>query len=246
MSEGPPKIALVVEAPADEATAKRLVDRALLEVDWIEPESLEHLRGWAALDAQTPVLIWKRVRQLCDAHNIRVQGQFDGQPGAPDARAARRALMLLGHLTTPDAVVLMRDADDQPERLTGLHQARSDRRHGLAPERIAVGVAIPEREAWHLCGFEPESDAERERVTTERQRLGFDPTHKPEQLHGDGKRSAKRALTALCDDDLDRERRCLDATLDQLRARGRDCGLTDFLAELDARVVPVVAGPKAR
>lgn len=239
----PPGIALIVEAEADARTAQRLIDRCACEIDWVDEGSLDHLRAWSQLHPAHPWLLWKQVRALCKEHNIRVQGQFDGKPGAPDARAARRALMLIRKLGGSEAAVLVRDADNQPERLEGLRQARDDARHGLPRERIVIGVAIPEREAWHLCGYEPESDAEHQHLANERKRLGFDPTRKPHELRGDGKRSAKVCLDTLTEASYEREAACLDAPLEQLRERGEACGLAPFLDEVDARILPLIGAP---
>jgi hypothetical protein len=40
------------------------------------------------------------------------------------------------------------------------------------------------------------------------------------------------------DGDHDREQRCLECDDKHLRERGRDCGLSEFLDEIDARLVP--------
>jgi hypothetical protein len=135
-------------------------------------------------------------------------------------------------------VILVRDADDQPERLTGLRQARDHAQHGLEPDRVAIGVAVPEREAWCLCGFIPASDTEQQELTAQRQRLGFDPTRHPDRLRGEGKRNAKPVLAALTQGDRDREQQCLETPLERLHQHGTACGLSEFLDELRANVVP--------
>lgn len=126
--------------------------------------------------------------------------------------------------------------EHQPERARGLTQARELSGH---PDRVAIGVANPEREAWHIAGFCPCAPEEHAALRAERQRLGFDPTERSHQLRGEGKRSAKLALRALTHDDRDRERRCLtEPTLEMLSARGSGNGLADFLVEVRDRVVP--------
>lgn len=236
----PRSIGLVVEAPADAQTARVLVDRVLLaHADWIDDSLLEHHRAFRGIEPDSLVTHWKKVPALAKAHGVRSHGHFSGEPGAPDANAARRALLLLTKLGMPDAVVLLRDADDQPERRVGLRQAREGSIH---ESRIAIGVAEPEREAWLLAGFQPRNDQERATLAGERQRLGFDPCLEPHSLRGEGKRSAKTALTALTRDDREREHQCLaDTPLERLHERGASCGLAEFLDELRTRVAPVVA-----
>jgi hypothetical protein len=136
---------------------------------------------------------------------------------------------------------LVRDADNQPERLTGLRQARVDPKHYIKPERVAIGVATPEREAWCLCGFIATSDPEHDELKAQHQRLGFDPTKRPHLLRGKAELNAKPVLKALTLGDYNREQDCLETPLEHLREHGGECGLTEFLAELRDRVVPCFA-----
>jgi hypothetical protein len=199
---------------------------------------LESVRSWRGVEPESAVTYWKHVRALAKTHHVRSHGHFSDEPAAPDAQAARRALMLFAKLGMTDAVVLLRDADDQPERCTGLRQARDSSPHR---DRIAVGVAEPEREAWLVAGFQPRDDHERSALAQERQRLGFDPTLEPKSLRGDGKRSAKTALATLTVRDHERQRQCLaDTPLEHLRERGASCGLAAFLDEIELRVAPAI------
>jgi hypothetical protein len=227
----PQTIALIVEAEADARTAKALVDRRLrAAAEWLLDADLDHYRGWQ-------VIPWKTVRDLCKEHGVSApHGRFDGGR-APDAHAARRVLLLLSTLGRPAAVVLLRDADHQPERRRGLEQGRADHRHGLDADRVAIGVAEPTREAWHLVGFVPATKAEADTLAVERDRLSFDPTRTPHQLRRSGERDIKLVLERLTGGDKDREQRCLECE-ERLRDHGRDCGLTEFLNELDTHVVP--------
>lgn len=183
---------------------------------------------------------WKHAKALARSHRIASPGFFDGDPGKEDARAARKALLLFLELGMPDIVVLVRDADDKPERRQGLAQARSGTPQ---PERVVIGVAHPEREAWVLAGFVPCDPREHDACASERQRLGFDPAQHPHELRGDGKRCAKTALANLLGTDRDREHRCLtEPPLSELRRRGQQTGLAAFLDEVEERIVPVVSG----
>lgn len=237
MADGPISICLIVEARADAEAARCLVDRSIAEaVDWIDEALLGSYRAWTGIEPGTDFSAWTTVSNLAREHRIQVLGHFDGKPGHPDSRSAAKALKLLAKFGFPDAVVFVRDADDQPERRAGLNQARSQ-----TPDLpVVVGVAIPEREAWLLAGFIPTNDDERARLTQSRKRLGFDPTQRPQELRGEGKRSAKRALQELSLGDRTREADCLQTTaLDALRHSGSKCGLADFLDEIDVRLLPL-------
>jgi len=241
MAEATYSIGLVVEAPDDGQTTITLVDRCLLEsIEWLEAEHLEHLRAWRGVEPGTEITLWKHVTTLVKTHRVVPMGFFDGNPGEHDARMARRVLLLFAKLGMPDLVILVHDADDRPERRLGFEQARNGT---PLPERIVIGIADPEREAWVIGGFVPRDEREQAAVASERQRLGFDPTLAPHELRGNGKRSAKTALANLLGDDRQREHRCLtELPLVKLRQRGEHSGLAAFLDEIDERVVPVVSG----
>jgi hypothetical protein len=114
MSHSPRTIGLLVEADADAETLRVLVDRLLQHAaDWVTPDLLPSLRAWQGIEPETMASSWKHVRDLCTQHGIRAQGHFGGEPGAPDALAARRALMLFRKLGPPDAIILLRDGDHQ-------------------------------------------------------------------------------------------------------------------------------------
>lgn len=241
MAETTYSIGLVVEASADGVTTTTLIDRCLVErIDWLEAEHLEHLRSWRGIEASTELTAWKQVTTLARTHRVVPMGFFDGNPGEHDARLARRVLLLFAKLGMPDLVVLVHDADERPDRREGFEQARS----GMPMrERIVIGIANPEREAWVLAGFVPCDEREQSALDSERQRLGFDPTLHPHELRGNAKRSAKTALANLVGDDERREHRCLtEPPLTRLRQRGEHTGLAAFLDEIDERVVTVIGG----
>ncbi len=235
-------IAIVCEGPADQRTGCDLADRVVChEVKWIEEEDLPHLREWRGFAPDKTCLLWSKVPKLAKAHRIRVHGHFNGEPGEPDAAAASRALRLLLTLKPPpDAVILLRDDDGQAERRRGLDQAR--RKFG-APMKVVVGLAQTKRECWVLAGFQPQDDAELQRLEALRKELGFNPCEKAHQLTAQNvtsKRSAKRVLDVLTDGDLDREKECWSKTdLATLRARGDKTGLTEYLKEVAADLVPL-------
>jgi hypothetical protein len=245
MADGTYSIGLVVEAPADARATTTLVDRCLCEgIEWLDAEQLDFLRSWRGVEPGTDYTKWSTIKHLARKYRVDQPGYFDGAPGNHDAQAARRALLLFVRLGMPHVVVLVRDADDRvAERREGFEQARMDSPH---PERTVVRIANPEREAWVIGGFVACDEREQDAVAAERQRLGFDPTLRPHELRGDGKRSAKKALASLIGDDPDREHRCLtEPPLSELRRRGEHTGLAAFLDEIDDRIVPVVDGRRA-
>jgi hypothetical protein len=238
------RFAVVHEAEADFHTATELADRVLIEViDWLDEDLIAEQREWVAHEAGGRRLTWKAIPQLARGVGIRAYGHFGGEPGEADAAAARRAILYLRHAVADLAgVLLIRDQDDQPERRVGLDQARRQE-FGRLP--VIVGLAIVEREAWVISGFEPQDDAERSRLATERQTLGFDPCLRSHQLTAckddHAPRSPKRVLRALCGDDGDRQRRCWRETrLSTLRDRGAGNGLAAFLDEVRTELARLI------
>lgn len=110
--------------------------------------------------------------------------------------------------------------------------------------RIILGCAHAKREAWVLCGFEPENDEEHARLYELRQDLGFPPhehAHRLDAKDERAKRNAKRVLRQLTGEDREREERCWKETpLDTLRGRGEMTGLRSYLEELEHHVVPLI------
>ena len=231
--------AVVCEADADRRIACGLADRVFsMEIDWLEDHLLDSNRNWRGEHTWEPFLPWNQVPKRAQQRRIQAFGHFQGEPGAIDAYVARQALLLLkGSESRPDAVLLIRDQDDQPERLRGLEQARD-----LIPELpVVIGFAVTKRECWALAGFEPSSDREFACLEQLRQELGGDPrvgSHELTAKHDQDRRSAKRVLGLLCQDDADRESRCWEETdLAVLSDRGRVNGLANYLKEVSERLV---------
>jgi hypothetical protein len=248
MSEASYEFGVVCEAPADKETACGLADRVLLEeVPWLDSEALASYRRWRGSDSEQPLQKWTEVKAELARKGVKgIFGHFGGEPGAPDALTARRALLLMASSSRPpEAVLLIRDSDGDPRRRRGLEQARDDRRW---PFQVVIGLAEPKRECWVLAGFNARDEAERTRLEELRRRLSFHPVQEAHRLdaseHG-AKNDAKRALDELMPD-RERERACLEETpLSELESRGETTGLTAFLREVRARLVPVLAGPPA-
>jgi hypothetical protein len=238
------RFAVVHEAAADFVTATELADRVLCEaIDWLDEDLLTHQRTWLGEVDRGDRLTWKGMRQLAQAAGIRVHGHFEGEPALPDAAAARRAILVLRRLCPDlDAILLIRDQDDEPERRGGLEQARSQDHGGIT---IVVGLAVVEREAWVISGFDPHDAAELARLEAERRHLGFDPRMRSHELtackNDKAVHSPKRVLRQLAGADRNRERLCwTEAPLEILRQRGGQNGLAGYLAEVRNRLAPLI------
>jgi len=235
---------VIAEAPADFAIATELADRVLCEqVVWLEVGLLDTQRTWMFKDPAGHDLSWAAIKKSADKLRIPTRGRFQGKSGEFDAKAARRAIRyVLKVFQAVDAIVLIRDLDDQPTRRDGLKQARNE--HESEPP-IVIGAANPERECWVLSGFETRNDAEAELLKSERQMLGFCPCERSHELT-DGKddtrrKSPKRVLRVLTRDDPERQRVCwMEMPLERLRERGQDSGLSDYLKEVQSRLVPLI------
>lgn len=238
------RFAVVHEAEADFQTATELADRVLIEaVDWLDEFLIADQREWVGMVPMDTRLTWKAIPHLAREAGIRAHGHFDGVPGEADAAAARRAILyLLATVPEVSAILLIRDQDDQPERRIGLEQARNQDRSGTV---IVVGLAIVEREAWVICGFDPQNQEEQSRLDTERQGLGFNPCERSHELtackNNQAPRSSKRVLRQLSRDDRDRERHCWATTpLERLRERGAENGLAAYLHEVRDRLAGLI------
>lgn len=239
-------IALVCEAPADRITITTLAERLLREsATWIEAETLSHLVQWRGFRASDPHLEWTAVRRHAEELDIVVSFRR-GQPRHPYSQNALRAILVLAAAPDPvDGIVMVIDSDNDKSRIDGLHQAREHEQPKEFP--IVVGQANTKRECWHIAGFEPADEDEKQRLAGLRQDVGFDfrtHSHKLTAKHdpANDKRSAKRVLTALTLDNKDRENACLSVPYAILDERGKENGLRAFLNELRERLVPVITG----
>ncbi len=238
-------LAVVCEGPADQRTGCDLADRVLCDrIHWMDEETLAHSRKWRGFNSGDSFLSWAEVKRRAAELNIKSHGFFDGRPAAPDAHAAKKALLVLKRSESPaDFVILLRDEDGDPSRREGLEQAR---RGSEFKNRIAIGLAVTMRECWVLAGFDPQNDAETDRLAELRRELGFDPRHKAEQLTAgskdrQAKKNPKRVLETLTEDDPHREAECWQITdLQTLKARGKKTCLAKYLDEVQTRLVPLL------
>ena len=238
------RIAVVHEAEGDFHTATQLADRVLMEaIDWLDEHLIADQREWMGTIPIEQRLTWKTIPRLAREIGIKAHGHINGEPLEADAGAARRAILyLIAALDGLAGIVLIRDQDDQPERRKGLEQARDGDDDRVA---IVLGVAVVEREAWVISGFEPQDADEQTQLDTERQTLGFYPHLQSHELTAckddTASRSPKRVLRALTSGDPDRERQCWAATpLARLRERGTGNGLALYLEEVRTRLAPLI------
>lgn len=246
------KICIVYEAAADSQLGCSLADRVVIEcIDWLrdQPELLAFQREWTTEHGGIQFR-WDAIDDLGRNMDLRIRGGYeDGEKDYPDFKAAVRALRVIRNLFDDvDAVVLIRDTDDQPDRINGLNQAKR-RSDGKPPGfRVLIGAARTKRECWVLAGFAPNDEIETGLLETERQYLGFDPTTRSHELtaknsENEDKRSAKRVLRKLTQGSFDREQQCWTNTpLEQLKAKGDSNGLADYLHQIEEVLVPMVQG----
>lgn len=245
------RFAVVYEAPRDFETATELADRVIIEsVSWLDPEhDRDSFRAWVGESPEGIPLTWTNIKGLAKKKGINAFGHFGGEPGEPDAASARRALLYLQKEFEDDhleAVLLIRDQDDEPKRKIGLDQARDSKAY---PFQVVVGLAIIERESWVICGFEPKTDKEGALLQSEISRVGWDPRSRPQDLkagkNDNADKSPKRVLVALTEGKLDRQRECWSATdLKLLNERGRENGLAEYFREIKERLVPLISGTR--
>ncbi len=242
------RIVVVCEDEPDFRAARILADRVLMNgVEWLRDQNLDDFRDWTGLDESRPYLVWKSlredVRRTAPREPKGIFGKFAGESGAPDAWAARFALLAIAGLSeSPAAVILLRDADSQQnERRRGLEQGRASLPNP-PPFAVVVGLADPKREAWILAGFSPKTDDERRRLADLRRQLTFDPTREPNRLRGrHDERDIKRVVKTLANDST-REDGCLqEIALDEI---GPDVGLREFVDELRSWLVPAFEGER--
>ncbi|HWE35447.1 MAG TPA: hypothetical protein VG406_02665 [Isosphaeraceae bacterium] len=243
-----PSFVVVCEAEQDRRTGCGLADRVFCaEVDWVE-EELDPHRSWRGLLESEQHILWRDVPDLSRKLPVspaHLHGHFGGEPGEPDAIAARRALLVIKHKSDrkPDAVVLLRDDDGVSDRRRGLEQAREHVKIGVP---VVIGLARTKRECWVLAGFVLKTAAEKEALEAIRAEIGFDPCREPLRLNSPQKgdpRSIKDVLAKLTGDDWERESECWTlCDLDLLRERGEDTGLAAYLKEVESELVPLITG----
>jgi hypothetical protein len=246
------EVIVIVESRADAITATKLAERVLVEkVDWLESESLEYLLKWSGLDLGTEHSCWKDIPDIIN------RAEKDGIPKPrhlghgktgvlkADGAAAMKILKLsklLNHKKNRKiaAVIFIRDLDNRPDRKQGIEQARLEHIDEQSHMEIIIGIADKMREAWVLNGFIP-IDSEENRILTEiKTKLSFDPCQEAHRLRDEPgeDRNPKLVVKKLTGGDIIREQQCWEETdLGILRSRGANTGLTDYLNEIEQRLI---------
>jgi hypothetical protein len=85
------RFVVIYEARADFDQATELADRVLVDsAEWLG-DWLDANRLWIGDHISGGFLTWKSIPSRARELGIAVHGHFDGEPGQPDAQAARRA-----------------------------------------------------------------------------------------------------------------------------------------------------------
>lgn len=251
-------ICIVYEDRADAEIATYLADRVMAEaMPWLDVEShvdlqgdsspLNPLREWIR-EYRGRRLKWSEMDDLAAEIRLpKLRGFFDGKKGLADARSARRALQVVTQLFgNVGTAVLVRDSDQDESRRAGLEQARQE--HCRRPDAfpVVIGLAKAKRECWVLSGFIAKTQAEETILKTERQKLGFNPLTRSEELAAkhdpdNDLRSAKRVLRQFTDANREREKECWTKTpMNHLRGCGANNGLNEYLDEIERILIPAV------
>ncbi len=253
---------VIVESSADARIATKLAERVIAEkVDGLEPDNLQSFFRWSGLEEQAGHSCWKDIRDIIERAKklgLRIPKFLGhGQDGSlkADGAATKKILMLIQFLCHKKsrqvrAVLLIRDIDNQPARVEGIEQVRSEH-NGQQPKfEIIIGIADRMREAWVLNGFIPSSSEEIQSLEEIKTKLKFDPCEEAHRLRSnsweepDRARNPKVVVKKLTGGDNSREQQCWEETsLEILRTRGIHTGLTAYLHEIEQRLVPVIRNP---
>ncbi len=255
---------VIGESRADADIATKLAERILVEkIDWLEPEYLQYSFCWSGLQENTDHSCWRDIEKIIGDFEQtsllripkykRSRETQAREPLKPDAARAIKVLNLVRFLQrTRDikAVVFIRDLDNEPERREGLEQARRQHLNQSPKLEIAIGTANGKREAWVLNGFLPLNEEEQRILDEIKTELNFDPCLESHRLRSirtepDPKkriRDPKFVVARLTGENWERECKCWAETdLQILRERGVETGLTDYLNEIEAGLVPIVS-----
>jgi hypothetical protein len=245
-------IAIVCESPVDRVTGSHIIDRKILKpAQWIDSSNVRDYFAYRGFNENESELLWISVANLAKENNVKVRGFFgNSMPPSSESHNAYKALLLLALKSDrrPDAIILLRDSDDQVQiRSESLEYARNAFAKRLIP--VLVGLPITKRECWVISGFQPNDDAESKLLEDLRKEISFDPLAQSEQLTAKNEystNSAKRVYFALIRDSIDREQECLNAPYDILHARGANNGLSAFLNEIDEYLLPLFTPTNAK
>ena len=155
---------VIVESNADARTATELAERVLVEnVEWLERDNLQYLFRWSGLQENTDNSCWKDIKKIIQ--NFQDTSQF--RPSRvlgkrrsnstllkADGAAALKILNLVRFLQKErpiQAVLLIRDLDNQPERREGLEEARSQDLDRQPKLEVILGTANRATPSANCC-----------------------------------------------------------------------------------------------
>ncbi len=240
--------------------ARELLDRVVAEKagianprlsSWRDESRRGECRVLRGLDNAntTGPQFWTEWKDLSSLARQRVHGK----PGSTDPPELRKALAAIARLSEPpDLILLAKDSDGDEQHRAAMVRACESCSWA---DRIVLAVAHREAEAWIVAAFTPANREERRRLEEAKQELGFDPVERPHMLTSGRRgemRDAKRVLALLVEGDRrasvsGHHERCVtcltEAPLKDLERRGRDTGLPEFIADVEARVIPLLETP---
>lgn len=247
---------IVVESSADFRIASEIAQRIFVEkIDWMDASHIAYVLKWCGVEEATDFTCWANVRAIYDQmkeqgiHLPRYLGN-SGKNRKADGAAALKVLNMVEQMKkvqnrTIRAVVFIRDLDNQSERRSGLEQARQESANSSTV--IVIGTADPKREAWVLNGFVPSDKNEKSIVADLQKELKFNPISQAHRLRESSfdephqVRNAKATLSKLTQDSTEREAQCwINTPLNLLRENGIHTGLTEYMVEVENRLVPLL------
>jgi hypothetical protein len=128
-----PEVIVIGESDADVRIAIDLATRVLVEaIDWLEPNLLSSCLTWSGLEPGSIGSHWQDVKiviKQAEEKGLKVPRyrRRNGVPLKADGATTQKILNLINQLKRQRniaAVIFIRDLDNQPERRSGLEQAR--------------------------------------------------------------------------------------------------------------------------
>lgn len=237
------------EDRAHDILVKTLARRVVVGgASWNLADALEHMWRWAGPGGEAGFKIGGDVGlSRAGGRPLRLHGKIAGQRLEPEAGMYRRMLLAFDRAAErPDIVILARDGDGRAvERRRGFEQVVN----GLTWEfAVILAMPEPESEAWFVCGFRAQDEAERAALAQVTAQLSFDPVTQPHRLTSrpnDAPTDTKRVLRQLLVTTEERKNACLEVELEHLRRCGEHAGLARLLGDLEQHLLPLI-DPAAR
>lgn len=225
------ELLVIAEGRDDQEIACGLAERVLNES---EPSIAEH--RWRGLDASHARSDWRFVKSYAAAKRISVLRRKHDTAYVEAAKAIAVAQHFHRHEKEIAAVAIHRDIGDSHNRAEQFPQARED-----SHTEFAVLMALPNREteAWLLNGFEPATSAERKLLKDKRSELKFCPCAQAHTLGGRGDARDPKTVLKQLTRNKKRATACWQQTpLTTLKENGQHSGLTEWLDEVESRLLP--------